>query len=179
MKKSDIYEVAIKILGLYVLLFTCTSLLHEVIESYGILKYSSGGEQIKSINTKLFILVVMHFVLVALFGAFLTLKTKTIVQYICSATDFEETVSFSMDKKVILEIALMVTGLLLIVWGLPDFLLKLKDHIYKVQSDFPRNENEVNFLILSGLKILIGGITVTYAKAIASYLIKDEPKGSE
>jgi hypothetical protein len=174
MKKSDIYEIAIKILGLY-LFFTSIALLRDMMTTYSVLTQSKqnpeafGGFD----QTPFFILSITNFGLVILFAMFLTLKTKTIVKFVCRPTDYEETSSLFADRKVIYEIALVIMGLLVIVWTFPDFFFKLKNHIQNVQNSIPTKDYDINFIITSAIKIIVGLIAIIYAKSISTILVKD------
>lgn len=178
MKKSDIYEIAIKILGLY-LLFTSISLLRDVLTTFAVMTQAKQNPDAFGDfdQTPFFILSIANFAFVILIAAFVTLKTKTIVKFVCKQTDYEETSSLFADRNVIYEIALVIMGLLLIVWTLPDFAFKLKNYIQLVQSNMPTKEYDTNFIITSAIKIVVGLIAIIYAKSISTILIKDNKNG--
>jgi hypothetical protein len=178
MKKSDIYEIAIKILGLY-LLFTSISLLREVLTTFAVMTQAKQNPEAFGDfdQTPFLILNIANFAFVILITAFITLKTKTIVKFVCKQTDYEETSSLFADRKVIYEIALVIMGLLLIVWTLPDFAFNLKNSIQLVQSNMPTKEYDTYFIITSATKIVVGLIAIIYAKSISTILIKDNKNG--
>ncbi len=174
MKKSDIYEIAIKILGLY-LFFTSIDLLRDLLTTFAVITQAKQNPDAfgNFDQTPFFILSFSNFAFVILFAAFLTLKTKTIVKFVCKPTDYEETSSLFADRKVIYEIALVIMGLLLIVWTIPDFAFKLKNHIQLVQSNIPTKDYDTNFIITSAIKIVVGLIAIIYAKSISTIFVKD------
>jgi hypothetical protein len=178
MKKSDIYEIAIKILGLY-LLFTSIGLLRDVLTTYAVTTQARQNPEAFGDfdQAPFFILSIANFVFVILFATFMTLKTKTIVNLVCKSTDYEETSSLFADRKVIYEIALAIMGLLLIVWTLPEFAFKLKNYVQLVQSSRAIKDYDTNFLATSAIKIVLGLIAVIYAKSIATMLVKDNKNG--
>lgn len=178
MKKSDIYEIAIKILGLY-LFFTSIGLMRNVLTTFVVMTQAKQNPDAFGDfdQTPFFILSIANFAFVILFAAFLTLKTKTIVKFVCRPTDYEETSSFFADRKVIYELALVIMGLILAVWTLPDFAFKLKSHIQLVQCNMPTKDYDTNFIITSAIKIFIGLITIIYAKSISTILVKDSKNG--
>lgn len=178
MKKSDIYEIAIKILGLY-LFFTSIGLLHDVLTTFAVMTQAKQNPDAFGDfeQTPFFILSIANFVFAILIGAFLTLNTKTIVRFVCKPTDYEETSSLFTDRKVIYEIALVIMGLLLIVWTLPDLAFKLKNHIQLVQSNLPTIDYDTNFIITSAIKIVFGLIAIVFAKSISTILINDKKNG--
>jgi hypothetical protein len=108
----------------------------------------------------------------ATFSGFLIFKNRQITRLICKPSDYEESVRLFAEKETIYEIALVLVGLVTIVLTLPDFILKLKNHITLVQADLPIQNNETTFLFTSGLKIIIGLIAIIYASQIASLLSK-------
>ncbi|MCL7989059.1 hypothetical protein M8998_14010 [Sphingobacterium sp. lm-10] len=168
MKKSDIYEIAIKVLGLY-LLFTCIDLLTAALATSALLIHAKQNpEMFESFGqTPFLILSIANLVFVVLFALFLTLKTKTIVKFVCKPSDYEERSMLSVDRELIYEIALVLMGLILVVWTLPDFAIKLKEHITLVQSDVPTNEYDTNFVITAAIKIALGITAVIYSKSLA------------
>jgi len=178
MKKSDIYEIAIKILGLY-LFFTSIGFLRDMLTTFAVLTQSKKNPDAFGDfdQTPFFILSIANFAFVILFAAFLTLKTNTIVKFVCIPTDYAETTSLFADRKVIYEIALVIMGLLLIVWTLPDLAFKLKNYIQLVQSNMSTKDYDTNFIITSAIKIVVGLIAIIYAKSISTILIKDNNNG--
>ena len=178
MKKSDIYEIAIKILGLY-LFFTVIGLLRDLLFAFAYMdeakRNSDLFEQIDP--TPYFILSIANFMVVILFASFLTFKSKAIVKLVCKSTDYNETATLFTDKKVIYEMALAIMGLLLIVWTLPDLAFRLKNYIQFVQNDMPTKNYDTNFLITSTIKIIVGLIAIIYARAISIFLIRDSKNG--
>src|SRR5688500_5773200 len=113
MKKSDIYEIAIKILGIY-LFFTCIGLLSDVLATLAMMSQTdqfTPGDT--SMYRMLFLLSIANFLFVALFTAFLTFKTRTIVKFVCKPADYEASSTLFADRKVMYEMALVVMGLLL------------------------------------------------------------------
>ncbi|MBK6953238.1 MAG: hypothetical protein IPH24_14700 [Crocinitomicaceae bacterium] len=178
MKKSDIYEIAIKILGLY-LFFTSIALLRDMLTTLTVMTQAKQNPDAFGDfdQTPFFILSIANFAFVILFAAFLTFKTKTITKFVCKPTDYEETSSLFADRKVIYEMALVIMGLLSIVWTLPDFAFKLKNHIQLVQSSMPTKDFDTNFIIASAIKIVVGLIAIIYAKSISTIVIKDNKNG--
>ncbi len=175
MKKSDIYEIAIKIFGLY-LVITVIELLKELLTySTILLQYKNNPSIYGGINqTPIFIVTILNFVLVTVFAGLLIFKTKKVTNLICKKEDFSETAKLFTDKKTIIEIALTLAGLITIIWTIPEFGFKLKDYIYIVQNNFTPEIRDKNFLIIAGLKILVGIIAIYYSKSISSYLTRDK-----
>ncbi len=173
MKKSDIYEISIKILGIY-LFFTCLSLLRELLMVVSLMTQSEEYSNTDNdFYVELFIFSLADFVLVILFASFLTFKTKAIVKYVCKKSDYEETSTLFADRKVIYEMALVIMGLLLIAWTIPDFAFKLKNYLTTDSSIMPTKPSDTNFLITAAIKIVVGIITIIYSNPIATFLVKE------
>jgi len=175
MKKSDIYEVAIKILGLYLFVIVIGTL-RDLLTNFAILSAAKQNPDAfgQFSQTPFFLVSFFNFVLLTLFASLVTFKTKAIVKRICSPTDFEENAKLFADRKVIYEIALVLTGLLLIVWTLPDFAFKLANYIKLVQSKSPTETYDNNFLITSSLRIIAGLFAILTAKSLATFFAKDK-----
>lgn len=180
MKKSDIYEVAIKILGLY-LFFTSIGLLRDVFSSIAValIETKQFSNRHNDFNqTPFVILSITNFVIVIVFAAILTFKSKSIVKSVCKPSDYSETASLFADRKVIYEIALIIMGLFLILWTLPDLAIKLKRHIQLVQNNAPSHLFDTDFIITSVIKIAIGLLAVIYGKSFSRFLTKDEKQNT-
>ncbi len=174
MKKADIYEIAIKLLGLY-LFYKSIDLLNGMLATVVLLTQAKENMMVFGdvSQTPILLLTIGNFLTVIVLASFLTWKTKTIVSWICRPADYEDTAaSLPVSKEVIYEGALVLLGLIVVVWTLPEFLVKLKEHIDLVQSDTPRNQYDINFVLTSAIKIALGLLSIIYAKSLALILVK-------
>ena len=176
MRKSEIYEIAIKILGLYLFI----SILISLRESFSFLYVFSAQYSPEQIdNYKVYpelITFFVHFIVVTVLAFFFTFKSKTVVRLVCVPTDYEEEAKLLIDKRSIIEIALVFAGLMTIIWALPDFFVKIQHHIRLVQLNEPTTAYDRDFLLVSGLEILIGILVITFRNALSSYLSKTPRK---
>ena len=173
MKKADLYELAIKILGLYLVVLVIGQLREILVLLMLFLQSRSDPQAFGSFNqTHVFWGYLLGFIVLATFSGLLIFKNRQITRLICKPSDYEESVRLFAEKETIYEIALVLVGLVTIVLTLPDFILKLKNHITLVQADLPIQNYETTFLFTSGLKIIIGLIAIIYASQIASLLSK-------
>lgn len=175
MTKSDIYEIAIKILGLYLVSLLIIQL-REVLTYVTVLMQAQNNPDMMGnfSQTPILIVTVCSFFVLVVFTWLLLFKTKGVTKLVCKKEDFEEPIKFFSDKKTIYEIALTIVGLLTIILTLPDFAYRLKNHIQLIQNDFSTESYDRGFLVTAGLKILIGVIVVIYSKAISNYFSKDK-----
>ena len=177
MKKSDIYEIAIKILGLYLVVIIIGQF-KEVISYATILIQAKkdpttfGGFD----QTPLFMEAICCLLVFIAFSGLLIFRTRQIAKLICKKGDYEETSKLFTDKKTIYEIALILVGLLTIIQTLPEFAFKLRSYILMMQNDYSIKDNDKNFLIIAGLKISVGILAIVYTRSISSYLTKEKNK---
>ncbi|MDN3584486.1 hypothetical protein [Mucilaginibacter flavus] len=160
MKKSDIYEITIKILGIYLLVADISKLpsLLTFVQNHASTTTEQGSEQ-----TNLLWINGLSFLLLMAFAIFLIACTKFITRIITVTADRQENVKLFADRKVIYEIALLIIGGLLIVNTLPDMLYRL----YKLSS-----VGDQDMIISSVSKLCIGILTVAFGKRIAAYYAK-------
>ncbi|OJU46192.1 MAG: hypothetical protein BGN96_06640 [Bacteroidales bacterium 45-6] len=175
MRKSDIYEFAIKILGLY-LVVSVIEHLREVISYATILiQLHDKPEQIGEFNqVPIFIVTLFNFLLLTTFAWLLIFKTRKLTSLICTKEDYSETTKLFADKKTIIEIAIILVGLMTVIWTIPEFAIKLKNYVYMSQNSFTTTMNDKTFLFIGGLKIVVGIIAISYAKSISSYVSKEK-----
>jgi hypothetical protein len=179
MKKSDVYEIAIKILGLFMLT-------HLIDQSYSFIEvyrniaelFSNEGPDYFG-TTKLHVLLDSQNLLATIILVWLFIfKTRWLTRRLCKPADFTEDVKLFAEKRVIYEISMRITGLLMIAWTLPDFSLKIKSLISRANSRFEEGYN-FDFLWKYGIQILLGCILILAANAIASFLSGKKLEESE
>lgn len=161
MKKSDVYEITIKILGIYLLVADISKLpgLLTFFSSHGgNMNAEQGAEQINAL-----LINCLSFVLLFILAIFLIAKTKFITRVVTSSADYQENAKLFADRKVIYEMALLIIGGLLIVNTLPDLIYR----IYNLT-----NAADQQSVISSCSRLFIGVITVAFGKRIAAYFAK-------
>ncbi len=166
MKKSDIYEIAIKILGIYLFL----KIIQLFVVSIGVFwELISEGQPLSDI-----IIyggsILLAYIIMILLDLGLIFKTDVVARKLCRISDFEQEVQFTASRKVIYEIALVLMGMITIVWALPDFIYKVWTYFQTLQTGIADKKT----LVTSGIKIVIGLIAVVYSTAIANFLVKEK-----
>jgi hypothetical protein len=164
MKKSDIYEIAIKILGIYFLV----TIIQLMVGSFAYLSAMIFSENLSSDNMLYAGVSFFVFIVMILLDLCFIFKTDMIVRMICKSSDFEQDVPFTVSRKSVYEIALVLMGLIIIVWAFPDFIYKIWNYVQSLQMS---TENK-GTLISSGIRILVGLIAVVYSTSIANFLDK-------
>lgn len=173
MKKVDVYEIAIKIAGLY-LIVVLIEQLREVLFYASILAQSMNApDSVVGFNpTTAFLVTLFCFLALAAFTLLLLFKTKAVAKVVCSKEDSEQTITLFTDNKSIYQIAFLVVGLLTVILALPNFTLHLKNYTKALES-FSGHAMDINLLLTDGLKILIGGLSLFYARALSIFFGKD------
>lgn len=175
MKKSDIYEFAIKILGLYLVVSVIEHLREVITYATILIQAQDKPELFDGFNqTPVFIVTICNFLLLTAFTWVLIFKTRKLTSLICTKEDYSETTGLFADKQTIIEIAIILVGLMTIIWTIPEFGIKLKNYVFMTQNSFTTTVNDKSFILIAGLKILVGIIAVSYAKSISSYLSKEK-----
>jgi len=173
MKKSDLYELAIKILGLYLILEVINQLQSLLFNFAYFMQTRNNPEQFGYIDQKpLFIASLISFLVLSIFTTLLIFRTRQITKLICPLSDYEQQVMLFTSKKSIYEIALILFGLIILINTVPDFAYKLKNHVRDIQNNAPAIPSNISYLITSGLKIFTGIISLIYADQISNYFSK-------
>ena len=176
MKKSDIYEVTIKILGLY-LAVSCFSIFGSLILGLSQFIYVSGsdfngntksnfnlGDIVLFLGEAAFILVYLRILRIMIF------KTKTIVKKITVDSDYEENAKLFAEKQTVLEIALMIIGGISVVWAIPE----IGNKIYLLLSRSYKSNNYVSYFISTLIQLVLGILIFLDAKPLAKYFLRDK-----
>lgn len=176
MKKPDLYEVAIKIFGLYELFYSI-GLLRDILVTYALINHTNMSPEMvgQFDQTPVLIFSSINLVVVVLLALFLIFKSKTIVRFICKKTEYEESVSLFAEKKVIYEIALIIIGILLVLWTLPEFAVRVKNYIMTMPHDIPSQyDDDWTFIVISLIKIAAGVFIVVYANLLSGILSREK-----
>jgi|GEM_PF-856110 len=173
MKKSDIYEIAIRILGLYLFIDVIGSV-RDLLTVFAAMvedpQFSHGTFLVSGIST---------FVLLLAFSLLLIFKNKAIAKLICKSSDFEENVKLFATPKAVYEIAIILSGLLLIIRTLPDFAVKLRNYTQVEQMQGWHTKMDKNFLLISGIKLVVGLFAIVSAKPMAAYFGRNKKQTDE
>jgi len=173
MKKADLYEIVIKILGLYLVVIIINQLRDIMVYLNVLIQSKNNPEMFNYFNhTSVFLVYLIGFLILISFSGVLVFKTKRITKMICRPTDYKEQLMLVSEKQTIYEICLVLIGLVTIVMILPDFIFKLKNQITLSYYNFPTNDYDTTFLVTSGLKIAIGLIAIINSRKISKLLAK-------
>lgn len=177
MKKADLYEIAVKILGLYLVVILLNQIRELALYSTIFLQSQNQADHFdQNGQLPMFLVALLGTVILAIFVFLLIFRTKQVTKVISRPEDYAEDIKLFAEKKTIYEISLVIIGLLTLVLTVPDFIFRLKGYIQLVQNDFPKPKNETAFLIIDGIKAVIGALALIYAKSLARLLAKEKKK---
>ena len=126
MKKSDIIEIAVKVLGLYL----CWRAIESLTKAIQQISYYYNVSEMMLTNTgssrSIFnITIFLDFFVVGSFAVLFTFGSKIVTRRICNQSDFSDNAQLFTDNKTFIEIAIVIIGGLLLVNSIPDFLFGL------------------------------------------------------
>ncbi|MFB5944456.1 hypothetical protein [Albibacterium profundi] len=174
MKKADLYEIVIKILGLYLIVTLLNQIRELALYSTLFLQSQSQiGQFGQNGQMSMFLVALLGTLIVAIFVFVLIFRTKQVTKVISRPSDYAEDLKLFAEKKTIYEISLVIIGLVTLVLTVPDFIFRLKGYVQLVQNDFPKPKNEIAFLIIDGIKLAIGILALVYSKSLASLLANE------
>jgi hypothetical protein len=167
MKKSDVYEIAIKLLGIYLFINHLSAIftsIFQLIQTISFTAMGNGGQ-----SPVLVIVYVLFEILIILFSLLLIFKTKYVAGKISSPDDYEENATLFAERKAIYEIALIIIGGITIIWALPDFVDRLYWFMYFKRNQFAVRSLDEEIIVTTSIKLFLGVVSVVYAKPIAAY----------
>ena len=170
MKKTDLYEIAFKLFGLYLIINSLNTIRDIITYSFVM---QNPEFSYRDLDKSIFILNTVYLGVTLLFGSLLIFKTAWVTRLFTKPADEEPMSGLIADPKVMYEMALVIMGLFLILTTLPDLLSTLKTHIQLVQTDMQTNEYDIMFIFSGSVKIIVGAISVGFARSIGAFLGKD------
>ncbi|MBN2597409.1 MAG: hypothetical protein JXR82_11550 [Marinifilaceae bacterium] len=170
MKKSDIIDLALKIFGIYVIIAA--------------LLYLKDLHFIKSMFTQN-IPDYMDFVGLGLFlaggiitfiiGYLLIFKSSKVAKKICKE-DFDINLAIDPNYSKTLEISLVIFGLYILIFQLPNFISGISQIATHFFENFPMNQQTMAYGIGSIIHYILGYVLLTNSKAITAWIIRINKK---
>ncbi|MFJ1378159.1 hypothetical protein ACILPE_10580 [Capnocytophaga canimorsus] len=162
MKKRDIYEIAIKLLGIYVAFITLNQCKDFLALLFFIPDY-------KNVFDNDWTILFSGFVLIGtlLITYLLLFKTQKIVKLIAQPSD-EEIVNVQFSKKQLYQICLVLSGILTIVFSIWEF-IDVARSFFLYLKDTGLQFNKIHWLFPI-VKAIIGGLLVKFSVALSDYI---------
>src|SRR5688572_7123191 len=110
MRKADIYEITLKILGLYLFATSVIGGIQSVLTSFAYFGEVKASQDSDEMNWMVILgISIAQLTLLVFVSAFLFFRANYIVRKICPRTDFEENARLLAEPRAIYEIALIIT----------------------------------------------------------------------
>ncbi len=159
MKKSDIYEVAIKILGLYMITYLVNGKF-SVVEVFGnFFRQVFPADPYSSSYNDMVYLDMQNLLATLLLIWLFVFRTKWVARRFCSKSDFQENAKLLTDKKAVYEMSLRISGMLLIGWTFPELSMDIARH------------NDLGLYLLTPLLHLSFGIILVLGAGIIAHAL--------
>lgn len=159
MTKKDLAEVAIKVLGLYLLIMALDSIVGLIVSTTYFLNPNSPDS-----NKDLVYLLANSFrILFSAFGFWLlTFKTNNIVNKILK-NNSENTITFNIDKKDFMQILFCASGIIVVYFATNEFWNALTKTVLWNTDNLPESKVQLLYFIQLGIplsKLIIGLILI-------------------
>lgn len=172
-KKNTLYEIVLKIFGIYFILLIVNNIarvLTSLSYFFNDLEHSSNAFSV-SVFFMLFLAIVPVLLLLYLIKLLL-FKTNKVISLISVEEGDEIVFQGEYDKEIIIETLLVLSGIITILWSLPEFLLDLNLYFSAFVNIFFTEEFDFGFVTLTLMRFIIGVFTIKFSKQIAKYLTK-------
>ncbi|MFK8296402.1 hypothetical protein ACI760_09460 [Capnocytophaga canimorsus] len=162
MKKRDIYEIAIKLLGIYVAFITLNQCKDFLALLFFIPDY-------KNVFDNDWTILFSGFVLIGtlLITYLLLFKTQKIVKLIAQPSD-EEIVNVQFSKKQLYQICLVLSGILTIVFSISEFIHVARNFSLSLK-DTGLQFNKIHW-VFPIVKVIVGVLLVKFSVALSDYI---------
>jgi len=134
MQKNDIFEIAIKVLGLYLVVVVINQL-RDVMMHASFLMQSKNNVSTGDVDlTPIFLISVFSFLITMLFAGLLIFKTKNVVKTLSRKEEPDKIINLVSDKENIYQAATTIIGFAIIVLTIPQFGIELKSYVQLIQN---------------------------------------------
>ncbi len=174
MKKTDIVDIAIKILGLYLFTNVIYSFINSVETIFFLFTADNSNSMPDNDKTIMIVAGFLQFTITLSFAIFMVFGSKIITHKICSKADYDENAKLFAEKRNIFEMAIIIIGGILFIFALPEFLTQLLFYIESNQQGSYDARFQDRFLYASIAKIIIGFLLINFNKALSGILVKEK-----
>jgi hypothetical protein len=166
MRKRDLYEVALKLLGVYMIIK-----LIERLESTIWWMYSYLFDN--DLTAIPIMLIVSNWITISigvLVVYFLMFRTQSLINAMTKHQRVEEDdlLTDFTSRDQLYEMTLIILGSILLITNLPELIFNLSTSTFTADHRY----TATGMLYISGLKALVGLLTIIYAKFVAKRLIR-------
>lgn len=178
MTKSDVYEIAIKIFGIY-LFCVALSLLSQLLLSFSIMlnqveldmgNSKNGGQE----YTAIFIVSLIHWIFILLTSYFFIFKTKLMLGWISDSSDATSQLDIHISRRSLFEIALVITGFFVVFMSIPDVAFSIRSLMYIASNEIlTSSSRDQEILFFACTKIILGLCLLFFSKRIVGFFYKE------
>ncbi|ERJ57877.1 hypothetical protein [Sphingobacterium paucimobilis] len=165
MKKTDLLNLAIRIIGIILFLYSINSI-KELLFYFALPINSIAVDECVSFIGVLLFTIIIQWILAAL----LMFKSDSITNLLIKNRD-DHTQEFSppYTQKDMLRSALVIIGITVIVLHLPDFIINTVKYIRLVQANDPSKSFDLTNVETSALKIILAYAMIYFSSQISTY----------
>lgn len=160
MSKKDIYEIAVKLLGIYFSLIALNQLKEFLLYVF----FLSEKELWIDDTVKIFSALVMVGSILIIY--LLLFQTQKIVNLITKSSD-NEVLNLNLTKKDTFQICFVLAGILTIVFAVPSLIHVGRDCVLTTKSGL---EYEKIRLIVPVIEIIFGGVLIKFSTQLSDYI---------
>ena len=172
MKKTDIFDITIRLFGLYFFIHAIFSI-KDLIIIVGTTAITASEKYDHGATTNLILVYCFNFVFQLLICCLLIFKSKFITDKLIKP-DSDVLITVSLDRQAILELASIIAGGLTLTFTVSKFGQQLVNYVAFIQNEYTFKFADKTSLIFSAINIIIGLVLIVKAKPIATLLAKNK-----
>lgn len=179
MKKTDIYEIVIKILGLVLLYQTLSQLgyiVYSVIEMFVPRSMDSLDGIGLSIEKAMQMIFLGAFIMLLLTSFLLIFKAHNIARFINKGIEEDTVWNLSIDRATIYEMTLLVIGAITLIQSGPTLLIRFNNWLRASRLQIEFTDQPTYYIWIELVKALIAIVLIVFAKSIATFINKRKTK---
>jgi len=160
MTKTQIYNIVIKILGLSIFVTTFGHLVNFI--SY--YAYDSFSQMAHEEGRMYFITGLFEYIILFPFSLVLIFRTRFVINLFHKPEEEEPSLQISLsDKSLIFEVAIVIIGLVSIMYTMPNLVVEIDKFIVNKSQYFTLHRSE---FILTIMKLVMGFFAIVFSKDI-------------
>jgi hypothetical protein len=175
MKKHTLYELLLKILGVYLLVSLITNL--SQVFTYFIFLVNANGSMFNLAEITSVIMISLSIIsalLILVLIRGLLFKTSKIIKLI-NIENLEEVIfDGSINRQKVIETSLIIAGMVTIIIAIPEFMSSINIYASAIGNIFLTEEFDFGFITVTLFRIIVGVCCIKFSKYFSEYLIKSE-----
>ena len=181
MKKADVYEVAFKVLGLY-MLFPIVSSLRDLVLYISMMTFTRdmpGGSDIQEQYFLMLLSMALSLVLFIVLFFFFVFRASSLATRIAGKTGDENVPVLNWDKSILFQLAVFIIAGILLVWTLPDLCTRLYEMLKVAEEKNMVSPRDKSYLVSSIVKLVLALVGLIYFRPIGSRLAQGSGSGEK